>query len=196
VTGRARGGNDIRLKFNGRTTSLHSVWDGLLITKLQRTLVPARTHYDDFLNYLLGELETRYLNSTAKWLGCPFPASGTQQVIINDVHSASIMAHDGCVENWMEDTHQMNCNGVWSFDSPAVARESFLVERDVVAEFWAEEYGIEEVYEENYGEFFDVDLAQGRYWEWILQEDVIQKMLIRGGVRLAGVLNGIFDREY
>jgi hypothetical protein len=196
VTGRARGGNDIRLKFNSRTTSLHSVWDGLLITKLQQTLVPPRTHYDDFLNYLLAELETRYLNSTTKWLGCPFPTSGTRQVIINDVHSTSIVAHEGCVENWMEETHQLNCNGVWSFDAPEVARETFLVERDVVAEFWAEEYGIEEIYEEIYGEFFDVDLSQGKYWEWVLQEDIIQKMLIRGGVRLAGVLNGIFEAEY
>jgi hypothetical protein len=40
-----------------------------------------------------------------------------------------------------------------------------------------------------------VDLADGEYWDSIIRQDVIQKMMIRGGVRLAGILNGIFDKE-
>src|SRR5271169_4187833 len=115
VTGRARGGNDIHLRFNGRNTSLHSTWDGLLISKLQRTLNPARIHYDDFLNYLLQELEDHYLNSTKGWLGCPFRAYS--QIVMNQAPSPHFKAQDGCVESWMEETHQLNCGGVWSFDT-------------------------------------------------------------------------------
>jgi hypothetical protein len=93
----------------------------------------------------------------------------------------------------MEETHQLNCGGVWSFDTTSVAREKFTIERDLVGEYWAKEYGVEEVHEEMYGEYFDVDLSEGEYWDWVLNENVVQRMLIRGGVRLAGVLNGIFD---
>jgi hypothetical protein len=194
VTGRARGGNDIHLRFNGRNTSLHSIWDGLLISKLQRTLNPTRIQYNDFLTYLLQELEGRYLNSTSKWLGCPLPIQSQGQIVLGDTAKTLFTAQEGCVENWMEETHKLNCEGVWSFDTTSTRREQFMVERDLVTEYWAKEYGIDEVREEAYGEYFDVDLSEGEYWEWVLKEDLVPRMLIRGGVRLAGVLNGIFDR--
>ena len=192
MTGRARGGNDIHLRFNGRNTSLHSIWDGLLISKLQRTLNPIRIHYDDFLNYLLQELEDHYLNSTSGWLGCPSPVYS--QILMDHAPRPHFMAQEGCVESWMEETHQLNCGGVWSFDTTTVCRELFKVERDLVAEYWAKEYGVDEAHEEMYGEYFDVDLSEGEYWGWVLRENVVQRMLIRGGVRLAGILNGIFDK--
>jgi S1/P1 Nuclease len=194
VTGRARGGNDIRLRFNGKSTSLHSVWDGLLISQLQRTLNPTRIHYDDFLKYLLEELERRYLNSTSRWLRCPYPTHSQAQIVLGDAPGNHFKAQKGCVESWMEETHQLNCEGVWSFDTPDTLREPFTVERDLVAEYWAKQFGVEEVHEELHGEYFDIDLSKGEYWEWVLRENVIQRMLIRGGVRLAGVLNGIFDK--
>jgi len=193
VTGRARGGNDIHLRFSGKNTSLHSVWDGLLIAKLQRTLTPNRIQYDDFLNYLLEELETHYLNSTTRWLGCPYPARSGEQFVLLKTPGTHFKAQEGCVENWMEETHQLNCGGVWSFDTKSVPKGLFVVEPDLVAEYWAKQYGVKEVHKEMYGEYFDIDLSEGEYWDWVLREDVIQKMLIRGGVRLAGVLNGIFD---
>ena len=193
MTGRARGGNDIHLRFNAKNTSLHSVWDGLLIYKLQRTLTPARTQYGDFLDYLLEELESHYLNSTTRWLGCPYPTPSREQVVLLKTPASHFKAQEGCVENWMEETHQLNCGGVWSFDTRSVRREPFVVEPDLVSEYWAKQYGVEQVHNEMYGEYFDIDLSEGEYWEWVLREDVIQKMLIRGGVRLAGVLNGIFD---
>jgi nuclease S1 len=192
VTGRARGGNDIHLRFDGRNTSLHSVWDGNLISKVQQTV--GKVHYDEFLEYLLQLLETRYLNSMAKWLSCPYPADNPQ-LVLNNVRSTAIVAQEDCVENWMEDTHRLNCAGVWSFDTPEVYRESFLIKRNVVAKYWAKAYGIKEVHEKMYGEYFDVDLSLGSYWQWVLDEDVVPLMLIRGGVRLAGVLNGIFDGQ-
>lgn len=192
MTGRAKGGNDIHLRFNGRNTSLHSTWDGLLIAKLQRTLNPTRIQYDDFLSYLLQELEDHYLNSTSRWLGCPYPTQS--QIVLNQAPATRFTAQEGCVESWMEETHQLNCGGVWSFDKTTVHREQFTVERDLVAEYWTKEYGVDEVHEEMYGEYFDIDLSEGEYWNWVLQENVVQRMLIRGGVRLAGVLNGIFDK--
>jgi hypothetical protein len=194
VTGRAKGGNDIHLRFNGRNTSLHYIWDGLLISKLQRTLNPMRIHYDDFLAYLLQELEERYLNSTSRWLGCPLPTHSQKQFVLGEVPGIRFKAQEGCVENWMEETHKLNCGGVWSFDTSSTPREQILVERDLVTEYWAKEYGIDDVHGDTYGEYFDVDLSEGEYWEWVLKEDLVQRMLIRGGVRLAGVLNGIFDK--
>jgi hypothetical protein len=106
-----------------------------------------------------------------------------------------IKAQDGCVTSWMEETHQLNCAGVWSFDSAAARKEQFVVERDLVTEYWAKQYGVaEESHEEMYGEYFDIDLSEGEYWDWVVREHIVQKLLIRGGVRLAGVLNGIFDK--
>jgi hypothetical protein len=162
-------------------------------------LNPGRIRYDDFLTYLLEELEHRYLNSTARWLGCPYP-DGSQnqinqinQIVISDVPTPFV-AQKGCVESWMQETHQLNCGGVWSFDTNAVPRKQFVVERNLVSEYWAKEYGVDTVHEEMYGEYFDVDLSDGEYWNWLVRENIIQRMLIRGGVRLAGVLNGIFDK--
>ena len=192
VTGRARGGNDIHLRFNGRNTSLHSIWDGLLITKLQHTLNPPRVQYDQILTYLLEELQGRHLNSTARWLGCPYPATSQDQLVLN-AGPGGFVAQKGCVESWMEETHQLNCAGVWSFDTPDVKREQLVVDRNLLKAFWLRLYGVEEAHEEMYGEYFDIDLSEGDYWEWVLQEHIIQIMLIRGGVRLAGILNGIFD---
>jgi hypothetical protein len=165
----------------------------MLIAKLQRTLTPIRTRYDDFLEYLLHELEGRFLNSTSRWLGCPYSAQAQNQIVLGQ-SGDQFVAKEGCVENWMEETHQLNCGGVWSFDTSSVARERYIVERDVTAEFWAKEYGYDSVHEETYGEYFDVDLSEGAYWDWVVKEDIVQRMLIRGGVRLAGVLNGIFDQ--
>jgi hypothetical protein len=164
-----------------------------LISKLQRTLTPARIHYDDFLEYLLEELEARYLNSTARWLGCPYPDGSQNQIVLHDP-SAPFKAQEGCIENWMEETHQLNCGGVWSFDTTSVSREPFVVERDLVTEYWAGVYGVDLARVEMYGEYFDIDLSEGEYWDWVIRENVIQRMLIRGGVRLAGVLNQIFEK--
>ena len=171
---------------------MHSVWDGSLISKLQRSLNPVRIHYDDFLEYLLDQLERRYLNSTVRWLSCPYPHGSHNQIVINDAPTV-LRAQPGCIESWMEETHQLNCGGVWSFDTASVPREPFAVERDIVAEYWANKYGVDVVHEELYGEYFDIDLSEGEYWDWVIRENIIQRMLIRGGVRLAGVLNGIFD---
>ncbi|KAG9125431.1 hypothetical protein FRC07_007625 [Ceratobasidium sp. 392] len=43
LTGRDRGGNEDRVRFDGRITNLHSLWDGLLIAQRIRTL-PNYTH--------------------------------------------------------------------------------------------------------------------------------------------------------
>jgi S1/P1 Nuclease len=195
VTGRGRGGNDIRLRFNGRSTNLHSVWDGMLISKLQRTLNPVRIQYNQFLSYLLEELDSKYLNMTGRWLGCQVPARGGGQFVLqNPSASSHLVAQEDCVETWLEDTHRLNCNGVWSFDKPEIAREEYLIGRDYVQDYWAKEYGYESKHlEARVGQYFDIDLSQGEYWDWVWEEDIVQKMLIRGGVRLAGVLNRIFD---
>lgn len=133
------------------------------------------------------------MNSTARWLACSHPITEQEQIVLNVV-PGGYNAHGECVENWMEETHQFNCRGVWSFDTGSVRRERFLVDRDLVAEYWAKQYGVDEVSGDMYGEYFDVDLAEGDYWEWIVYEEVVQQMLIRGGVRLASILNRVFDK--
>ena len=165
-----------------------------MITKFQHSLTPPRIHYDEFLDYLLDQLETKYLNSSASWLTCPVPTESQEQILLKANYMGRLIAQRGCPGNWMEETHRLNCEGVWSFDTPDVFKKSFVVERDIVAEFWAKAYGVVEIeeHEQTVGEYFDVDLSEGDYWQWVLEEDIVPKMLIRGGVRLAGVLNSIF----
>jgi hypothetical protein len=146
-----------------------------------------------FSNISSKSLKTDILEYNHRWLGCPYPEGSQNQIVINDP-SAPFKALEGCIEDWMEETHQLKCRGMWSFDTTSVPREPFVVERDLIGERWAGMYGVELEHVEMYGEYFDVDLSEGECRDWLISDNVIQRMLIQGGVRLAGVLNQIFKK--
>jgi predicted permease len=97
LTGRARGGNDIAVRYEGRYAKLHSVWDGLLINSQIRQLANYTTRlpsariesalrgktYDAYIRWILveglgqgkragGEQSKGWWeDESAHWTGCP-----------------------------------------------------------------------------------------------------------------------------
>ncbi|KAK1218372.1 hypothetical protein PQX77_018934 [Marasmius sp. AFHP31] len=91
LTGRDRGGNSIKVLFDGRQTNLHSLWDGLLIAKNLRTIpynysrpLPIRqveynlrgAIYDPFIRRVMWEgIYGQWKEEIPEWLTCPQSAS-------------------------------------------------------------------------------------------------------------------------
>jgi len=95
LTGRERGGNGMKVSFDGRSTNLHSVWDSLIISKSLRTIplnytrplpTPVSraieshlrgTIYDPYIRRIIWEgLWGRWEGETAEWSDCPaYPAT-------------------------------------------------------------------------------------------------------------------------
>ncbi|KAK0240851.1 phospholipase C/P1 nuclease domain-containing protein [Armillaria nabsnona] len=87
LTGRDRGGNSVKVKFDGRQTNLHSLWDSLLISKSLRTIphnytrpLPSRTIeynlrgtiYDSYIRRIMWEgILGKWEDEVSNWLTCP-----------------------------------------------------------------------------------------------------------------------------
>ncbi|GLB39346.1 putative S1/P1 Nuclease [Lyophyllum shimeji] len=90
LTGRDRGGNSVKVKFGERVTSLHSLWDGLLIAKAIRETpnnytrpLPSRqiehslrgTIYDSYVRRIMWEgVLSSWKDEIPDWLSCPAPS--------------------------------------------------------------------------------------------------------------------------
>ncbi|OBZ77524.1 Nuclease S1 [Grifola frondosa] len=96
LSGREKGGNGVRVLFDGRVTNLHSVWDSLLIAQALRTIPSNYTHplhgdaavtvephlrgaiYDPYVRRIMHEgfsPSGRFADSSDGWLTCPQPES-------------------------------------------------------------------------------------------------------------------------
>ncbi|THH07556.1 hypothetical protein EW145_g3298 [Phellinidium pouzarii] len=89
LTGRDKGGNGAKVKFDGRITNLHSVWDSRLISKTLRTIprnytlpLPSRriedallgTIYDPYIRQIMFEgVLGRFAPMIEEWTSCPTP---------------------------------------------------------------------------------------------------------------------------
>ncbi|KAI0790376.1 S1/P1 nuclease-domain-containing protein [Abortiporus biennis] len=100
LTGRERGGNGVKVTFDGRLTNLHSLWDGYLIAKALRTIpknysqplssigspVDVESHlfgaiYDPYIRRIMHEgfgiglsdasTSGRFASEYQDWLSCP-----------------------------------------------------------------------------------------------------------------------------
>jgi hypothetical protein len=143
LTGRDRGGNGDKVSFDGRTTNLHSLWDGLLIAQRLRTLpsnytkplpIPEvednlrDTIYDPYIRRLVWEgLLGKYEDEVESWLTCPSPEpfqevpTSTFQLIMSWMLGSSSSKDGGlgvddevlCPYHWAQPIHQLNCRIVF-----------------------------------------------------------------------------------
>ncbi|THU89058.1 phospholipase C/P1 nuclease [Dendrothele bispora CBS 962.96] len=89
LTGRDRGGNSVKVLFDGRQTNLHSLWDGLLIAKTLRSVprkydrplpIPQVEYnlrgaiYDSWIRQIMVEgILSDWRDELPEWLSCPAP---------------------------------------------------------------------------------------------------------------------------
>lgn len=187
LTSRSRGGNSDFVIFQGRKMSLHSLWDGGLITRAVRELhnytrpLPSRqiesslrgTIYDSYIRYILWEGVRTWWRPAVQttWLSCPLPlspralSSPSQQLLFASTSASALGEGDVervvCPEYWARETHQVvTCAMVWP-----------------------------EGFEDNQP---PKEVNTAAYFGPIRDNNVIERLLAQGGIRLAATLNSIF----
>ncbi|KAG8987783.1 hypothetical protein FRB90_003150 [Tulasnella sp. 427] len=217
LTGRERGGNGIKVRFEHRITSLHGVWDGGLITKAVREIanytrpVPEKrieralrgAIYDPYVRFIAKEgLLGWWKNEYSSWALCPTESASllpnedmTSQLRFNrplgqlPVTSKSL-ADDpdlpACPNHWARALHALNCEVTFppQLDTPNPHKSSWL----------------ERMLDKTVGFAFNprpdyLELDTPEYTGRIRNEKLVEKLLAMGGVRLAAVLNDLFDPQ-
>ncbi|KII91283.1 hypothetical protein PLICRDRAFT_38016 [Plicaturopsis crispa FD-325 SS-3] len=142
LTGRDRGGNSVKVSFDGRVTNLHSLWDGLLIAQRLRTIPhnytrplpfpPIEYHlrdtiYDPYVRRVIWEgIMGKWKDEVAGWLSCPAAVpddSFLGRMLPGWTKVLSWMRATGgpedadddvlCPYYWAQPIHELNCDIVW-----------------------------------------------------------------------------------
>lgn len=193
MTGRERGGNQVKVVFGGKQTNLHAVWDDSLITKATSTIPQNYTlplpypeveqalrgsFYDPYIRRIIWEgILQKWADEKPGWLSCPDVVKRTSvdsQVALGlgETNGIEILPDNNvlCPYHWARPTHDLLCDGVWpkEVDEPPYKRTDDnphppLLELDTPA-----------------------------YSGMIEQRWLVEKQLAQGGLRLAGILNHIF----
>lgn len=96
ICGREKGGNGAEIKFDRKSTNLHSLWDsGLLEKKMKLQFGASQPR---FLDHLLKEATTTFKADLTKWNSC-LSKSGNVAL--------------ACPSEWASDSGEMNCANVW-----------------------------------------------------------------------------------
>jgi len=222
LTGRERGGNNIKVRFEHRITSLHGVWDGGLITKAIREIhnytrpLPDKrierslrgTIYDPYVRFIVKEgLLGWWKDEYPSWALCPFedvsspPAStmeshASQKFLrqLQDSNATTVkpIPDDpdlpACPFHWSHPLHKLNCQIVFppELDTPNPHQHSWLsrtalrLVNDPLSLVRPPEY---------------LELNTPQYAGYIRDHKILEKLLAMAGVRLAAVLNDIFDPD-
>lgn len=191
LTGRNKGGNGDRVKWQGRSTNFHSVWDSKIISELifqtprkydhrlpNAPSIESRlrgTIYDPFIRQIMVEdVYGVWTEDIESWIFCPdttslhsLTQSFEQHPLSDSSQAVPIPETDttlACPYHWAKPIHDLHCQFIWP---PALADEH---------------HGTVEVYTPEY--------------MGILKKDkTVERMLAMGGIRLAAILNGIFASE-
>ncbi|KAL1923764.1 uncharacterized protein VTP21DRAFT_8744 [Calcarisporiella thermophila] len=98
MCGKLKGGNDAPAIFEGHKTSLHSVWDSRILTKISRELGTV-----SFVDHVKNLTKTVWKKESKTWSVCP---------------SAGKNAPPVCPEHWLQPIGKLNCEVVWQNYSP------------------------------------------------------------------------------
>ncbi|EMD34841.1 hypothetical protein CERSUDRAFT_117049 [Gelatoporia subvermispora B] len=217
LAGRLRGGNGARVRFEGRITSLHSVWDGLLLAQSLRTLPHNYTRplpgpggraleaqlrgaiYDPFIRRVvwegLGLDGAGRFGDINEWLECPAPASPSffhrAQTLLG-LGGAGGEEDDGlvCPHAWTKDIHELNCAlPVW----PPELEDAFAAFERAEAELGYANAGmdVEATGDEMRAAYPPPAVLPPSYSARVHDQWVLERLMAMAGVRLAGILNSI-----
>ncbi|KZP17519.1 phospholipase C/P1 nuclease, partial [Athelia psychrophila] len=222
TAGRARGGNGIKVTFDGRHTNLHSLWDGLLIAQRLRTLPSNYTLpllipeiefnlrgaiYDPYVRRVMWEgIMGRWKGEVQQWLSCPspepaFPAAGNGgmlQTVMGMFRRSRNVAGETdddliCPYAWAKPINAMNCDFIFP---KALDEHPYRARYHDADHFGHDMCSKTEHEDEAHADgapYLELDTPE--YAGRIRDEFVIEKLIAQGGIRLAGVLNFLFADE-
>ncbi|KAJ3781219.1 S1/P1 nuclease [Lentinula aff. detonsa] len=221
LTGRDRGGNSIKVRFDGRQTNLHSAWDGLLIAKTLRNVPRKYDHqlpipslewnlrgaiYDGFIRQIMWEgILHEWKDQVPEWLACPSEGDTQSSFTEGYWHSFSTF-YDHVAHFW---------NYISSYFKTVSATTD---DSTVCPHFWAEPIHAmncdfiwpkaldEPPYSHlrSFGSDSDseyltprpksplLELDTPQYSGYIAENRILEKLMAQGGIRLAGILNWLF----
>ncbi|KAF8056652.1 phospholipase C/P1 nuclease domain-containing protein [Lyophyllum atratum] len=221
LTGRDRGGNSQKVRFGGRTTNLHSLWDGLLIAKairetpsnytrplpslpIERSL--RGTIYDSYIRRIMWEgVLSQWAHELPTWVSCPpsSPSSSSTTTITTSlltptgvwqllISTFTRIIRGGSIQDETDD--DVLCPYHWA--TPIHALNCDIVwpkELDEPPYHNTSRIHTETPDEEDYAP--DGPLLQldtPEYAGVISERLIIEKLLAQGGIRLAATLNWLF----
>lgn len=198
---------------------LHSLWDSLLIAQALRTVpsnytrhFPAGTTTVDIESHLrgaiydpyvrralyegmgIGGVPGRFEEDSETWLSCPATQAQPDSVM-NKLQTVIGLRTAGDEERWDDDVlcpfawakamHRLNCDLVWppELDDPRYGSLQSIEETSVKDFFSAPR-------PRPHPDLLELDTPQ--YAGRIRKEWVVERLMIMAGVRLAGILNGLF----
>ncbi|GJJ11150.1 hypothetical protein Clacol_005381 [Clathrus columnatus] len=193
LTGRNKGGNGDRVKWQGRSTNFHSVWDSRIISELilltprkyDRPLpnapsIESRLRgsiYDPFIRQIMIEgVYGQWSEDIESWISCPDTISSLQlsnteqRPLLPDSlehYSTPILETDNslaCPYHWAKPIHDLHCQFIWP---PSIANENHKT----------------------------VEIYTPEYMNILRKDKTLERMLSMGGLRLAAILNGVYATE-
>ncbi|KAF8831603.1 hypothetical protein HHX47_DHR1000556 [Lentinula edodes] len=221
LTGRDRGGNSVKVRFDGRQTNLHSAWDGLLIAKTLRNIPRKYDHplpipslernlrgaiYDGFIRQIMWEgILHDWKEQVPEWLVCPSEkAAPPPSSFPKGYKYLPSIIYDYVTQ-------------YWGYISSAFASSSASTDDSTVCpHFWAQpihamncDFVWPKALDEPpyshlraFGSDSDsltprpksplLELDTPEYWGYIAENHILHKLMAQGGVRLAGILNWLF----
>jgi len=111
VCGREKGGNGVKVTFDGRSTNLHSIWDTDMVEK---RLKDFNNDFKTYADHLTGEIiNGTFANETQTWISCE--ETPRRRGIINYFNNIKKRAEatTRCALSWAVDTNAINCPLVW-----------------------------------------------------------------------------------
>ncbi|KAJ4488341.1 phospholipase C/P1 nuclease domain-containing protein [Lentinula aciculospora] len=219
LTGRDRGGNSVKVRFDGRQTNLHSLWDGLLIAKTLRNVprkydrqlpIPSLEFnlrgaiYDGFIRQIMWEgILHDWKGQVPEWLACP-SEQDPQSSSFSEGYSYPLST----VYNYV--THF----GVY-ISSMFTSKSAQTDDSIVCPHFWAQSIhamncdfvwpkALDEPPYSHLRSFGNSDSLTPRpksplleldtpgYSGYIAENRILEKLMAQAGIRLAGILNWLF----
>jgi len=201
LTGRDRGGNSDKVRWDGRITNFHSMWDSLIVAKAIRTTPhnytkPIPGHeiekhlrgaiYDPLIRKVVVDgIGRKWRDEVDSWLECPGqqtpePLSMWQQtkrlVFGRAWRSSDTDDEVVCPYHWATPIHAMNCEWIWpkEMDEPPYGGSGLFGGRP------SHPY---------------LELDTPEYGGKITREWVVEKLFAMAGIRLAAILNYLFAVE-
>ncbi|KLO14003.1 phospholipase C/P1 nuclease [Schizopora paradoxa] len=216
LTGRDRGGNSVKVRFDRRITNLHSVWDSRLIAKSLRTIpqnytypLPSRqiesalrgTIYDPYVRQIMYEgVLGRFRDAIDEWTVCPLPELSTRPYPLTEkleqlpVRGGFFDAVRSSLSSWMRPRKPVE-------EAPptddeiicphAWAAPMHQLNCDII---WPAELD-DPNYQAQIATQGYLELDTPKYAGRIKDEWLVEELLAMGGIRLAATLNYLFARE-